>query len=206
VGAAQVRSINAKDNPMTKTIRLNDLQLMLLSGAAARDSGSLIPLPATYTQDSSAIAKAVAALLRRGLVEELPVTDRSLAWREHDQNMIGLFITNAGRAAIGVDDKVGAQGIGDSAGGDASDKRDPASADAAPAPVSPPLPGSKIATVVALLERDEGATLDEMVKATGWLPHTTRAALTGLRKKGRSIDKTKRGQVTCYRIAMEQAA
>jgi hypothetical protein len=36
--------------------------------------------------------------------------------------------------------------------------------------------------------------------ATGWLPHTTRAALTGLRKKGHVIEKTKRDDATCYRI------
>ena len=33
------------------------------------------------------------------------------------------------------------------------------------------------------------------------LPHTTRAALTGLRKKGHAVDKFKRDDVTCYRIA-----
>jgi hypothetical protein len=59
---------------------------------------------------------------------------------------------------------------------------------------------SKIAMVLALLERSEGATLDEMIEATGWLPHTTRAALTGLKKKGHSITKSKRDDVTCYFI------
>jgi hypothetical protein len=59
---------------------------------------------------------------------------------------------------------------------------------------------SKIAKVVALLEREEGATLAVMVEATGWQPHTTRAALTGLKKKGRSITRGKRGDVTCYHI------
>ncbi len=54
--------------------------------------------------------------------------------------------------------------------------------------------------VIALLTREHGATLDEMVKATGWLPHTTRAALTGLKKKGHTIDRDKRDDVTCYRI------
>ena len=39
-----------------------------------------------------------------------------------------------------------------------------------------------------------------MVKATGWLPHTTRAALTGLKKKGHAIGRDKRDEVTCYRI------
>jgi DNA-binding MarR family transcriptional regulator len=42
-----------------------------------------------------------------------------------------------------------------------------------------------------LLQREEGATLGELIDATGWLPHTTRAALTGLRKKGHAIEKTK---------------
>lgn len=59
---------------------------------------------------------------------------------------------------------------------------------------------SKIGVVVALLERPDGATLAEMVESTGWLPHTTRAALTGLKKKGHVITKAKRGDVTCYHI------
>lgn len=59
---------------------------------------------------------------------------------------------------------------------------------------------SKIAKVIALLQREQGATLDEMVTSTGWLPHTTRAALTGLKKKGHTIEKSKRDDVTCYRI------
>ena len=59
---------------------------------------------------------------------------------------------------------------------------------------------TKIGKVIALLHRDEGATLQEMVEATGWQPHTTRAALTGLKKKGHAIGRDKRGDVTCYRI------
>ena len=46
---------------------------------------------------------------------------------------------------------------------------------------------SKNEAVLALLRRPAGATLDQMVAGTGWLPHTTRAVLTGFRKKGRSI-------------------
>jgi hypothetical protein len=72
-------------------------------------------------------------------------------------------------------------------------------------PISAALPAapkrnSKIASLIALLERPEGATLAEMVAATGWLPHTTRAALTGLKKKGHSITRDKRDGMTCYRI------
>ena len=53
-----------------------------------------------------------------------------------------------------------------------------------------------------LLERSEGATHAELSEATGWLPHTTRAALTRLKKKkGKVITKGKRDGVTCYFIA-----
>ena len=65
----------------------------------------------------------------------------------------------------------------------------------------PPRTESKIALITRLLERAEGATLGEMVGATGWLPHTTRAALTRLRKKGKVITKGERDDVTCYFIA-----
>jgi hypothetical protein len=70
-----------------------------------------------------------------------------------------------------------------------------------PAAAAPAPKPSKIAQVVELLRREGGATLAELVEATGWLPHSARAALTGLRHKGHAIEKTKRGDVTCYRIA-----
>ncbi|WP_395666823.1 DUF3489 domain-containing protein [Methylocella sp.] len=56
------------------------------------------------------------------------------------------------------------------------------------APSSPRV-GSKQALVLALLARAEGASLDELVAATGWLAHTTRAALTGLRRKGFGLER-----------------
>jgi Protein of unknown function (DUF3489) len=40
-----------------------------------------------------------------------------------------------------------------------------------------------------LLQRNDGATLEEVIAATGWLPHTTRAAFTGLRKRGCAIER-----------------
>jgi hypothetical protein len=68
------------------------------------------------------------------------------------------------------------------------------------APAAAPARSTKIEAVISLLRREEGATLGDLVEATGWLPHTTRAALTGLRKKGHMLDKSKRDDVTCYRI------
>lgn len=50
---------------------------------------------------------------------------------------------------------------------------------------------SKTELVLNLLRRSEGATLDQLVAGTGWLPHTARAALTGLKKKGHAVSSAK---------------
>lgn len=71
--------------------------------------------------------------------------------------------------------------------------------DAEEGTAAPPKVG-KTERVLALLRREEGATLAEITEATGWLPHSTRAALTGLRKKGHAIEKTRRADVTCYAV------
>ena len=73
-----------------------------------------------------------------------------------------------------------------------------------PGPIRPSAPrgGSKLARVIALLERDHGATIAELIAATGWLAHTTRAALTGLRKRGYAvaIDRSDDKRGSFYRI------
>lgn len=56
--------------------------------------------------------------------------------------------------------------------------------------------------LIDLLKRDEGATLDEIVEATGWQKHTARGAMSGALKKrlGLTItsEKEERGRV--YKI------
>lgn len=66
---------------------------------------------------------------------------------------------------------------------------------------TPTKPVSKISTVADLLRREGGATLAELVAATGWQPHTTRAALTGLRKKGHKIERGTRDGSTTWSVA-----
>jgi hypothetical protein len=67
------------------------------------------------------------------------------------------------------------------------------------AAVGAPKAPSKQQRLAALIVRDEGATLEQMIAATGWLPHTTRAALTGLKKKGYVISSDKVDGVRTYR-------
>ncbi|MFK7841468.1 MAG: DUF3489 domain-containing protein [Sphingorhabdus sp.] len=62
-------------------------------------------------------------------------------------------------------------------------------------------PRTKSAMVIALLDRNKGATLDEICKATKWQTHSVRAFLTGLRKKGFVLTREQRGDDgTAYRI------
>jgi hypothetical protein len=70
-----------------------------------------------------------------------------------------------------------------------------------------PRQGTKQALLVSLLGREQGATLDELIAATGWLPHTSRAALTDLRRRGYILDKDRRdGGQTAYRISTPTSA
>ena len=81
---------------------------------------------------------------------------------------------------------------------------------------SPEAPAAKPATakthtktslVVALLLKDGGASMADLCQATNWLPHTCRAFLTGLRKKGRALERSKREDgTTIYQLAPIVAA
>ena len=60
----------------------------------------------------------------------------------------------------------------------------------------------KKALLIELLSRPQGATVNDMVEATGWLPHTVRAALTRLRQAGHRIDRQDSEETgSVYRIA-----
>lgn len=60
--------------------------------------------------------------------------------------------------------------------------------------------------IIDLLSRDGGATLDAMSTKVGWLPHSTRAFMTGLKKKGYVIDSSKVEDVRYYRITTTPGA
>lgn len=69
---------------------------------------------------------------------------------------------------------------------------------------------TKIAKVQALIERPSGASFEVLCKATGWQPHSTRAALSGLRKAGHVVERTsdddKKGGSVYRIVAASEAA
>lgn len=173
--------------------KLSDTRRILLSNATQRDNGSLLPLPETV-KPGGGTAKAIAALMRQGFADERETDDPAAVNRVDGDINHGIFITPAGAAAIGIDlvDDGGDMATGAAAAASATP--------VAAIPTHTPRTSSKSSAVVTLLGRTQGATLPELIAATGWLPHTTRAALTGLRKKGHAITRGKRDGVTCYTI------
>jgi Protein of unknown function (DUF3489) len=67
-----------------------------------------------------------------------------------------------------------------------------------------PRPGSKLAQLLEMLESEAGATIAEIMTATGWQQHTVRGALAGsiTKKLGRTLSSEKiEGRGRVYRIA-----
>ena len=66
-------------------------------------------------------------------------------------------------------------------------------------------PVSKSGNVRKLLARSKGATVADLTEATGWQPHSVRALLSGMRKKGIDLarDARKSGE-SSYRIVASQ--
>lgn len=60
---------------------------------------------------------------------------------------------------------------------------------------------TKPALLRAMLAKPGGASLAALMAATGWQPHTLRAALSGLRKKGLDLTRRREGEDTIYAIA-----
>lgn len=55
--------------------------------------------------------------------------------------------------------------------------------------INAPRAGTKQAKLVAMLSRKSGVTLVKASEALGWQPHTTRATMTGLKKRGYMIER-----------------
>lgn len=67
-----------------------------------------------------------------------------------------------------------------------------------------PVKSTKTATILKLLRRPNGATIEQLQKFTAWQRHSVRAAITGLRKKGHEIQREKNAKgLTTYCVAKE---
>jgi hypothetical protein len=189
------------------SIKLTENQTALLQNAARREDRCFVLPP---TLKGGAAQKVAAKLIGEGLAKEIKAKASAPIWRrdaESDQ-AYSLKLSAAGAKAVAL------SGAPTGNPAPASSTQEPvpnpmdsseASDKAAEVGKAAPREGSKLATVMALLRRSEGATIDVLTKATGWLPHTTRAAITGVRKRGYSVvlDRGAEG-ASVYRLANPQ--
>ena len=194
------------------SIKLTDTQLVLLSAAAQRKDLCLVAPP---TLKGATAQKVASKLISAGLVKEVRAKASDPIWRRDEGASYALKLTAAGAKAIAVDESAEPEDAGEESDAlakhdqaailsklDAKDARPAEAMEPGPAGPSAPRGGSKLARVIALLECDHGATIAELIAATGWLAHTTRAALTGLRKRGYAvaIDRSDDNRGSFYRI------
>ena len=65
-------------------------------------------------------------------------------------------------------------------------------------------PGTKLASLITLLSKDEGATIGDLTEAIGWQAHSVRGAISGTLKKKLGLTVTSEpveGRGRVYRIA-----
>ena len=184
----------------------SDTQSLILSRAATRPGNLALPLPEGLV--GAAAKMVVGKMIARGWLEEVEANLRRSEpmWRETgDGHGVTLVATDAGLAAIGIE----------------PEDANPAPAGATDAPTDEPAPdtpnepaaapktrtpreGTKQATLIAMLRAPDGATIQEIMAATGWQSHTVRGAMAGALKKKLGLEVTSEkveGRGRVYRIA-----
>jgi len=155
--------------------KLTDTQAIILSAASQHDGHIALPLPDSLR--GGAAAKVVGAMLAKGFLEEVDADMRKgePVWRETgDGHGVTLVATDTGLAAIGIEVE--------------SSEAKPTE-DSAPK-TRTPREGTKQATLIAMLRAPDGATIAEIMAATGWQSHTVRGAMSGALKKKLGLEVT----------------
>ena len=151
---------------------LTDAQRVVLSHASMQADGAVLPLPRSTRLNSGAVGVLLHSLLKQAFVRERPAGRDDISWREIDGgNRVTLVISDEGCEAIGVD----VIGTGPAKDIDqlALQLPAPVLVSALPFPTSrasaaEPKAGTKLAILIEALSRPSGATIDDLIVATGW--------------------------------------
>ena len=150
-------------------IQLSDAQAVILSAACAREDGAVFPV--TTGLKGGAVGNVCKSLLKHGLIEEIPATDLNTVYRhDEERGPVTLRATPLAYSTLGITDAPDTQG---------EEQPEP---EAAPQPVRR-RSGTKQEALIAMLSAEGGATIDEIVAALQWQPHTARGAMSGALKK-----------------------
>jgi hypothetical protein len=173
--------------------RLNDKQTAVLGNAARRPEGHVLPLPEHVQMKGGGLAAMMKAMERRSLVQ-----------RSADDSWT---ITDAGRVVVASEDEPKTKESKDENTGSLAATPEPQADNHHDARAPLFRSGTRHAQVLDLLQRDEGTDIDEIEQLTGRQPHSVRAVLTGFRKRGIEVTRTKEGNgVSVYRATLSASA
>jgi len=200
---------------------MSEAQRLVLQAAAAREDRLLQP----RTSARGAAARAIAAkLIGAGWAKEIMALNGAPIWRPDPASgtAYSLKLTAKGLKTVAgssEESAASAKASGAVVADKAAPKRSPRQTERLPAVgtgesneeqqieataaiARAPRAGSKLASVLDMLSAEAGATIGELMAATGWLEHSTRAALTGLRRRGYGLSLTRRERdgASVYRI------
>ncbi len=178
--------------------KLTETQTIILSAGAKRADNIAMPLPNGLA--GAAAKMAVNKMIEHGWLQEVDANLRrgEPLWRETgDGHGTTLVVTDAGLLAIGIEPMV----VKTMAAVHKTNAE-------TPVPKLPkPRAGTKQAMLITLLRAPNGATMDEIVAATGWRAHTASGAMSGElgKKLGLIVTSAKEeGRGRVYRILISQ--
>ncbi len=196
---------------------LTDAQRVILATAGARDSGLVLPTPKSLGDNRGTLGVILKSLLTRELITERPIMPDEMLWRDSAElGRTTLVISAAGLEQMGIDPnehvrhKSDSSQLVDGTHETATKGRLHGTAEkAAVAEQEIPKAGSKLDALINALREINGATIPELMTATGWQAHSVRGAISGNLKKKRGlvvISEMVEGRGRTYRIATEEAS
>ncbi len=199
---------------------MSEAQRLMLQAAAAREDRFLEP-PANVR---GAVAKTIAGkLIDAGWAKEMKALNEAPIWRRDaaSGSAFTLKVTTKGLKAVAGSggESAGAPVVAEEVappspktehlpGVRTAGSNDGMQIEAAATVARAPRAGSKLGSALDMLSTEAGATISELMAATGWLEHSTRAALTGLRRRGYGLTlrRRERDGASVYGIAARGGA
>ena len=180
--------------------KLDDAETIILMAAANREDGVALPVPDSITASPEQVARKIKRLIRLSLLEEVPAKLENGLWRKSaDDRHLTLKVTPLASEVLGLDVPEAVKAASERHVADAAALSAPSPKEKAESP-APNKEGKKVArkrpakaskrdkvskteSLLILLERSKGASLDELMKASGWQAHSVRGFLSAVVKK-----------------------
>jgi len=180
--------------------KLSDSQLVILGAACERPDGAVYPV--TTKLKGGAVTKVLASLINKRLIKEVRAKRDETVWRRDDEGRpLTLYATPAAYRALGIEQEAS----GPETEVSEKPKRTGVAKGVKAAKEKPTRTraDSKQAQLIEMLKAPKGATIDEIVAAFVWQPHTARGVIAGALKKKLGLEVTSEkveGRGRVYRI------